>query len=202
MNLDKKNNTSMVLQLREWPAILNKHEVGRLTGHDGGGLDLMLHRWTQREWVRQAGPRTGLYYNLVADPKWETHVAEAVLRKYPSATLAGPSVLHAHGCQTQIPSDLWVAVLKRRSRVQMDGVQWLERDRGWFEANRSTSSLYGLPSLSPRQALDDGLAEAIANPKTAWVPDMDDIDMDEVDSISEAMKSVVTPTATPRRRGP
>lgn len=123
--------------------------------------------------IKPAG--AGLYYNLVCDPHWENHLVAAVLMAQPKAVLVGPSVLHGFGCQTQIPHALWVAS-PQPLPTNMVGVKWVAKPHSWFREFIPGATLYGLPSLTPQQALDD----AAAFPISAWLPDEDDIDMHEV----------------------
>jgi len=188
-NEKDKNNLKITnltpLKFRELPPFLTKSDLRRLAGRKEDHLKVSINRWIKRGILKKAGERSGMYYNLVNDPVWQNHVLAAVTRKFPSAILAGPSVLHAHGCQTQIPSSFHVIVLTKRTLPSMDNVVWMPRPRKWYAANIPEDNLYGIRSLSPRQALQDGLEHA-KNPG-AWVPDMDDIDMDEIDEVSKTL---------------
>jgi len=172
----------MKVNFRSLPAVISKNELARLTNKNDTELKISVNNWVKVGSLKKAGPRSGIYYNLVNDPDWKNHIAEAVLKKYPSAILAGPTVLHAFGCQTQIPSKMWVIILKARTNVEMDGVEFMPRPLRWYAKNKPEQQLFGLPSLSPKQALDDG--EKHKNIPGSWVPDMDDIDIDEVHETS------------------
>lgn len=176
------------IQFRSMPAVLTKNDLLRETGKTDEVLKISINRWVRKGFLRKAGPRASIYYNLVADPNWENHVLEAVEKKYPSAILAGPSVLHAHGLQTQIPAYFYVAVLAQRSLVDMDLVQWMPRQKKWFREFIPQTQLYGLRSLSPEQALKDGLTHQHQE-NSVWTPDLDDIDLDEMGVDVEAMCS-------------
>lgn len=169
------------IDFRTLPAVLTKHELLRMTGKKDEALKLSINRWVKRGVLKKAGQRSGMYYNLVADPQWENHILSAVEKKFPSAILAGPSVLHAHGLQTQIPGYFYVAVLSQRTLPQMEKVQWMPRSRKWFAEFVPPDNLYGMRSLSPEQALRDGLKHQ--HQANAWVPDMDDIDVDDIEGV-------------------
>lgn len=164
--------------LRALPAVLSKNDLLRETGKSDDVLRVSINRWVKQGVLKKAGARTGMYYNLVRDPEWQNHVLVAVERKYPSAMLAGPSVLHAHGLQTQIPSAFHVAVLAQRTLPEMDNVVWMPRPRSWFAQFVPEESLYGLRSLSPLQALEDGFL--YQDQSNSWKPDVDDIEWDEL----------------------
>ena len=176
------------LSFRELPAVLSKNDLRRITGQKDGHLRVSINRWVKQDIIKKAGERSGMYYNLVADPIWRNHVLDAVSRKFPSAMLAGPSVLHAYGLQTQIPSRFHVVVLSKRTLPSMEDVVWMPRPRKWYAENTPKDNLFGIRSLSPAQALKDGLDHA--HLPGSWVPDMDDIDMEELEALSSKEQKV------------
>jgi hypothetical protein len=138
-----------------------------------------LTRWKAKAWVEQAGPRSGIYFNLLANPLAASeHRVGALLMAYPSAMLMGESVLHAAGWITQIPQQIHVAVEKRRSYVQLSGIALHPKPLDWFKTvavlqpTQAKFNTYGLRSLPPAWAL----ADLWANP-LAWHPDADDVEI-------------------------
>lgn len=162
---------------KDLPAVLSKKELRQYTEKKDGVLDIYVNRWLKQGVLRKAGERCGMYYNISKDPAWQNHVLEAVAKKFPSAMLAGPSVLHATGLQTQIPGSFHVVVLERRSFPDMDMVTFMPRNRTWFAENIPEHTYFGMRSLSPSQALKDGLMHQ--HIQGSWVPDLDDIELDE-----------------------
>lgn len=140
-------------------------------------------RWVKKGLLTLAGPRTGVYFNHVADPEAPAnHRVSALLTIHPTAMLAGESVLHGAGWTTQTPTAVSVAVLARPTLPQVDGFTLLPRPRRWFLAQHAHRvapeeaawSTHGLFSLPPALALLDAYADA-----RAWHPDPDDLDVDE-----------------------
>lgn len=181
-----------VLNFRPLPAVISRGELGRLSGKNDTELKVSVNNWVKTGILKKAGPRSGIYYNLVNDPNWEDHIAEAVFKKYPSAIVAGPTVLHQFGCQTQDPGKRHFIILSSRTNVDMDGVELMARPLRWYEKNKPEQQLFGLPSLSPKQALKDGLDHS-KNPGS-WVPNLADINLDVVNSSS------FQPNPLPRRK--
>lgn len=123
--------------------------------------------------VKAAGQRLGLYYNLVTHPNWEENRALAIRMAYPSAIVIGPSVLHRHGWITQIPQSVAIAVLNEGSHPSMEGVEVFKRSMRWYRKFSPWGEpIYGLPALTPENALNDCLAHA----GKMWCPNVDDLD--------------------------
>ncbi len=184
------------------PDLLTLNTFVRATGMSRPSAKVTLSRWASRGLVESAGPRTGIYFNRVRDRDGQRASAvAALLLRYPSATLCGASVLHAHGWTTQIPRELHVAVEQRRSYAQIHGVVLHPRPLQWFRdmhaaqamvspeftgASGSSSaaasapgpgaSSYGLRSLLPAWALADAYADDSGR---SWHPDEDDLDIPE-----------------------
>lgn len=168
---------------RSLPPVLSRDELMASTHTKASLMPLYVNRWIKAGFLRKAGPRSGVYYNLIADPQWEAHIPEAVRKRFPDAVVGGPTVLHATGCQTQIPGKMWFVVKREACFPQFDGVQWMIRSATSFSNLEPMGTLFGMRSLTPEQALEDGVKHQ--NFKDAWVPDFDDIDTDEVKDISE-----------------
>jgi hypothetical protein len=168
-------------RLKNLPEIFNVNTLSRLMGMPKPTVLAYLSRWKAKAWVEQAGPRSGIYFNLLANPLAASeHRVDALLMAYPSAMLMGESVLHAAGWITQIPQQIHVAVEKRRSYVQLSGIALHPKPLDWFKTvavlqpTQAKFNTYGLRSLQPSWALADLLADPLA-----WHPDADDIDLPE-----------------------
>jgi hypothetical protein len=166
-------------RLKNLPEVFNVNTLSRLMGMPKPTVLAYLTRWKARAWVEQAGPRSAIYFNLLANPlAADEHRIGALLMAYPSALLMGESVLHAAGWITQIPQQLHVAVEKRRSYVQLGGIALHPKPLDWFKTvavlqpKEAKFSTYGLRSLPPAWALADLLADPLA-----WHPDADDVDV-------------------------
>lgn len=162
--------------LRQMPAVFTNRDLMRKFGQTEAWVKLSLTRWKGYGLVKPAGPRLGIYYNLVVDPDWKARLPEAVKLAFPSAVVIGATVLHRHGWTTQIPQYLFIAVLKSPSQPKMDGVLAFGRPRSWYvEFSPWGESIYGLPALSPFNALRD--CHIHVNEKGMWCPDEDDLDI-------------------------
>lgn len=139
-------------------------------------------RWAQAGLVKSAGPRAGIYYNLLRDPQGASErVLQAAARLDPSAVVVGAAVLHAHGWTTQIPQLYDVAILSSRTVKQLDGVRFVMRPQAWYRRMHAQilqrqDSPFDIPSLQPQAALDDALAS-----DDLWKPDPDDLDIPQAD---------------------
>jgi hypothetical protein len=139
--------------------------------------------------------RARIYFNKLRSSEEDGSLrAAAMLFEYPSAILCGKSVLHAAGWITQIPAELSVAVLARRSYVSLYGFDIRGRSLSWFRkvhahAYPSTEKrVYGLRALTPALALADLYSEA-----NAWHPDPDDLDIpsEQHDAVVSAFELLV-----------
>jgi hypothetical protein len=174
---------STVDRLLALPAVFTLKEL-RGIGLEGNHLHTFLLRAEEAERIAPVGKRTGAYFNLIVDPKGPTNRRlEAVRKLYPSAVLGGTAVLHAAGWVTQIPQTYDVMVRYRRSIKSIHGVKLLLRPRSWYEAQmqagniiHETESDFGIATLTPKAALEDAKEH-----KDSWVPDDDDLDIDETD---------------------
>lgn len=180
--------------LKTLPEIIRFDEVVRLLDASIPGAKLKIHRWKQQGYIRSLGPRAGVYFNLVRCPNWEHLLPSAVALAVPSAVLIGPSVLHHYGWTTQIPRTLHVATPSRPTLKELDGVTLHRRPRSWYAAmqvGETGHSVYGLPALTPDQALLDGEQY----PDIALDPD----DLDE-EAIADWRAAHSPPTASVARR--
>jgi hypothetical protein len=114
-----------------------------------------------RDLVLPTGPRTGVYFNLISDTSApQTHFEEAIATLFPSAVVVGASVLHGAGWITQIPSQLDVAVLRRRTFPAVNGVVLHPRTIFWYRLVHSRldpTEGQAVPRLDPAFALADAL---------------------------------------------
>jgi len=193
-------------RLRALPVMFTLNAFVRLTGLTRASARVTLSRWNARGLVACAGQRSAVYFNRVRDQHGQqATIVNALMLKYPSATLCGASVLHAHGWTTQIPSALHVAVEKRRTYAQLNGVVLHPRPVQWFremnkvqalyeepsdhgahdpgtsttdQSREFTAPTYGLRSLKPAWALADAFADTSG---LSWQPDEDDLDLLEQD---------------------
>jgi hypothetical protein len=142
-------------------------------------------RWAQAGLVKSAGPRAGIYYNLLRDPQGESNrVLQAAAKLDPSAVVVGAAVLHAHGWTTQIPQLYDVAILSSRTVKQLHGVRFVMRPQAWYrrvhaQILQREDSPFDIPSLQPQAALDDALAS-----DDLWKPDPDDLEIPLADGDS------------------
>ncbi len=171
--------TGAIERLKHLPDVFTVNTLSRLMDCPKPTVLAYLSRWKAKGWVEQAGPRSGVYFNLSKNPLAASqHRTSALLMVYPSAMLMGESVLHAAGWITQIPQALHVAVEKRPSYVQMQGVALHPKPLDWFKTvatlkpTQAKFASYGLRALTPAWAL----ADLLANPQ-AWYPDADDVDV-------------------------
>jgi hypothetical protein len=163
--------------LRRMPPVFSLRDISRLLDKDHAAVKANVARWKSQGMVRAAGPRLGLYYNLVTHPNWEENIARAIKLAYPSAILIGPNVLHRHGWITQIPQYLSIAVLNEGSHPSMDGVEVFKRPLRWYRKFSPWGEpIYGLPALTPENALLD----CLENADKMWCPNVDDLDEFEV----------------------
>ena len=149
--------TSGYDRLARLPSVFSLATASRMLDMSRQQTLAYLGRWRARQWLEPAGPRAGIYFNLIANAQAaDVHRTDALLMLYPSAVLIGESVLHAAGWTTQIPSTLQVAVEKtsaRRSYKQLDGFTLHPRPLSWFvrahAQMRSPKRLASTPMACP-----------------------------------------------------
>jgi hypothetical protein len=192
-------------RLLKMPAVFSIDTMVRSSGMSRDTVKVLLSRWAANKLVESAGPRAGIYFNRIVDPKGEqANAVKALVMKYPSATLCGASVLHSTGWSTQIPSTLHVAIESRPSYAQIMGVTLFPKPLNWFrfmqdhgawERNRGKGdpanevTTYGLRALKPHWALADLYADRSGR---AWHPDEDDLDIpdEEMAGVEKACKAL------------
>ncbi len=162
-----------VKTLRRMPPVFSLQDMAKLVDKDHAAVKANVARWKEQGLVRAAGPKLGLYYNLVTHPNWEENRALAVKMAYPSAIVIGPTVLHRHGWITQIPQSLSIAVLNDGSHPLMEGVEVYKRSMRWYRKFSPWGEpIYGLPALTPENALLDCMEHSAK----MWCPNVDDLD--------------------------
>lgn len=178
-------------RLIELPAVFALPTAMRRLGLDMPSTRVTLSRWCKRGYIQAAGPRAGVYYNLVADRESPSErLCDAIMMLYPSAVLSEASVLHASGWTTQVPRRLSVNVIRRPSCTRLYGVDLRPRGIEWFKLMHREHAIvshedagfptYGLRSLKPEWALADMMSDP-----DAWHPDEDDLDV-SADGIRDA----------------
>lgn len=131
-----------------------------LRGHAKWSRDqtsLYLHDWTHRGLVERLGGRSGVYFNLVRDPRGRSqHLAAAIALAMPTAVAldfgwAGNKVALVAG-------ELWLAVQRRGARYSLDGVKVVSRGRRWYRRVASGIDRTGsLARLHPEWTLAEVL---------------------------------------------
>ena len=165
-------------QLRKLPAIFTIADLCRIHDMSRKEAAVYVSRWKSYELVHAAGPRLGIFYNLIVAPEWKKSIPTAIARCFPSPVVIGPSVLHNHGWTTQIPQTIHIAICTEDSVPQMDGVSILRRSSPWFKkAAPYGEKIFGLTALTPEKALLD--ARRNGTKQKMWVPDIDDLDIPE-----------------------
>jgi hypothetical protein len=173
--------------LLKLPPVFTLVDFQHATGAKPAVAHVTLTRLAARQWVKHAGVRSSVYYNLLVDPQAaDNRVLEAVKRAYLSAVVIGPACLHAHGWTTQIPQVFDVAVLASPSLRQFGGVRLVPRPKRWFgtvlesgQLLKAGQSPFSIESVTPAFALDDAREF-----EDVWVPDPDDLDIPAEDSLS------------------
>jgi hypothetical protein len=128
-----------------------------------GAARVALARWHCEGFVAPAGPRLGLWYNLLRDAGGpEVHLGTVLNRTFGSVVVIGPSILNAEGWTTQAPRMLTVAVPEARRYPIVEGAAVYGRPREWFARvqaawRRTPRGVGGLPTLPPDYALADAL---------------------------------------------
>ena len=143
---ESQRRASAIERLRALPPVFRGSELSLRFGWDTHEAGEYLRRWKRRDLVKPAGPRAGVYFNLISETSApETHLEEAIAMLFPSAVVVGASVLHDAGWTvlqaliTQIPRQLDVAVLRRRTFPAITG-------------RRTASAQYPLVSLGSSPA--------------------------------------------------
>lgn len=186
-NLEKKTRRSALSRLLNMPPIIDIDGLAR-GGIERGTARVLLSNWTKKGLVEPVGERNGAYYNLVVDPEGrKTRLGQAVLREFSVPVVIGATALHAHGWTTQMAHEMEVAVpvtRNRRRTPNIEGVKIVPRSLTWYKriADHVKREGYsGLALLDPEYALADAYKY-----QDVWVPDPDDIDIEEASERSLA----------------
>lgn len=173
-------NVRSIDRLRQLPAVFSVNHAARVFEMDKRMLSVYLVRLQRTGLIKKAGPKAGIYYNmLLGSPKTDPdarNLVEAIRIAYPSAILYGASVLHNAGWTTQIPQAIHIVVLDKGSYPILDGVEIYRRSLAWYQrhAQDITQTVdfetYGLPALLPQACLNDMRAV-----RDGWVPEPDDV---------------------------
>ena len=178
--------------LKEFPEVFSLQYMCLLRNLDKRSAIDALYEWKKRGLIESAGPRSGMYYNILKSGKISGDMrVKALLKEYPSAILMGESVLHNSGCTTQIPQEISVAVLSRPTYVKIDGFSLNGRPKRWYKEYQShflnqedvEFATFGLRTLPPHLALLDLYKDEKIG---GWKPDIDDLEIDDImDQLSE-----------------
>ena len=136
-----------------------------------------LNRWVKFNFIKKFSPRSGIFFNLLkSSTSAEDNFNKALYTIYPDAIFTGPAVLRDFDYTTQISNKAEIIVLKRPSYQQIDGVNILPRSRSWYKQfHQGILTQGGKRILRPEYILADG----VLNPDKQWLPDPDDLDLDE-----------------------
>ena len=169
--------TSAYNQLKSLPEVFTLNTLSSLTGGDSNKASVYVSRWKQMGLIEPMGPKLGVYFNLVKNPdSRQDHIMQAIKMLYPDAVMSGVSVLHSVGWTTQIPQNIDVNILARRSVPVIPGFDVHCRPKSWYVTCQPYISQSGFAKLKPEMALADAWKSKI------WRPDPDDLDFDAIDT--------------------
>ena len=183
---------SAAVRLKKLPPLFTREDLAD-QGISGGSEWATLARWRKDGLIESAGPRAGLFYNLVADPRGrEALLPEALRWHYPEAVVAGLSALNrAHWTPQLSPPSMQVAVMggRRRSKLlTLHGLELRARPKAWFTAvapHARSEGQGGFRVLDPAWALADCWTW-----RDFWSSDPDDLELDDLDDPQEAIREV------------
>ena len=182
---------SAIERLRALPPVFRSSDLALRFGWSRHEAGEYLRRWKQRDLVKQTGPRAGVYFNLISDASApQTHLVEAIATLFPSAVVVGASVLHEAGWITQIPRQLDVAVLRRRTFPAVEGVVLHPRNIFWYRlvhGRLEHTEGQGIPRLDPAFALADALKY-----RDGWVPEPDDVEFPQAEDAQRFLRACKT----------
>lgn len=172
------NRISALERLRELPEVFTLDAAAAGLGCGPRMALSHVEHWRNRGLVASPGPRVGIHFNLLRNPRAiEERRMEMLALLLPGAVVGGPSAVHGAGWTTQIPNGIDIMVLSRPSFPALDGIDIHGRPQSWVESAKNWIALPGpVPWLDPAYALADCVDQRI------WTPDPDDIEWDEVDS--------------------
>lgn len=176
----ERSNISTVQRLLSMPAIIDIDMLVR-EGMSRETAKNWAQRAVDRKMIDPAGPRLGIYYNLIKDRAGRSrHLGDLLIREFSTPVVIGASAINAHGWTTQMPRHLEIAVPvthNRRRVPQVFGAILVPRSLLWYKriaGHVTNTGLYGLPLLDPEYALADCYRY-----RDTWVPDPDDIDISD-----------------------
>jgi hypothetical protein len=183
-----QRRASAIERLRALPPVFRGRDLSLRFGWSTHEAGEYLRRWKQRDLVKPAGPRAGVYFNLISETSApETHLEEAIATLFPSAVVVGASVLHEAGWITQIPRQLDVAVLRRRTFPAVKGVVLHPRSIFWYRSVHSRlkpTQGEGIPRLDPAFALADALKY-----RDGWRPEPDDVEFPQAEDAQRFLRA-------------
>jgi len=186
-----QRRASAIERLRALPPVFRGSDLSLRFGWSTHEAGEYLRRWKQRDLVQPAGPRAGVYFNLISETSApETHLEEAIATLFPSAVVVGASVLHEAGWTTQIPRQSDVAVLRRRTFPALKGIVLHPRSIFWYRLVHSRlerTQGQGVPRLDPAFALADALKY-----RDGWVPEPDDIEFTQTEDAQRFLRACKT----------
>ena len=178
---------SAYTRLGDMPDVFNAITFARLNNMTTNEASVYLARMKSKKMLASFNGRAGIYFNLIKNSNAKNaHLIDGLKMIYPTAILRGESVLHAAGWTTQIPRRINVAILERRTYVNIKEFVLSPKKKDWFitihryllKPENSEFSTYGLPSLTPALALADLYTK---NAIRDWQPDPDDLDIEDSD---------------------
>lgn len=170
---------------REWllraPEVFSVGELALLMDVARTQATTYLQRWKLAKLVQPFGGRSGIFINLVANPRaaedagaWE----RALLKAMPSAMIAGYEILADSGLSTQLTHLRYVIVSNQDAMYDANGAEVHRRPLPWMKRLvREDAIVNNEPGvLAPR--LRPGAALADLAVHADHKPDPDDIDYD------------------------
>jgi len=178
-------------RLESLPEVFTFSTLTRVIGGDKKKSTVYVNRWKKSGLIKPLGPRVGIYYNLVKNPRADKDKSlYAIKLLFPEAVLSGVTVLHNDAVTTQVPYNIDINILTRRSVPKVEGFLIHCRPKTWFHQFRDLLEPFvPLMKMKPEFALADAWKYGI------WRPDPDDIDFDElnVDLLSKTFKRLKYP---------
>lgn len=137
-----------------------------------------LARWKRQGLVHALGGRSDVYFNLVADPNWHSHLAMAVAIAMPFAMETGVALLSAAGVTTQLTDERHFIVPVRENLYKIDVAVVESRPLAWvkrLEEEKAIPYTGMLVQLPPGAVVADLL---LHSPEHRLDPD--DLDLGEL----------------------
>ena len=155
-----KEKMSSTARLMKMPEVFSLQYL-RTEGFSEEYAKIIINTWKKKGFVKSAGPRLGVYYNLIKDQKGpEEHLGKVLKIVFGSVVVIGPTILHQYGWITQIPQTLTVAIPESRSYPMVDGVTLYGRHSEWFGRIYQVihhKGKFSLPSLTAPWAFADAI---------------------------------------------